>query len=347
MTAMNTAVERLLERHGLTATHIQPDGGTAGRTWRVQTDRGVMFVRQRGVRTATPQRIAFDHGLRLHLAEHGLPVFPPMADDQGQRVCMIDGGAYELYPFVKGLGYSTDLAERVREPAGRLLARFHAAASDYTGSCESTVPAFSNLPMPIEESSRFDDPRVFLDVIDYVLSTELDGQQRRDVLAARKRVAWLAKAYSADAHRSLPRGVIHADYICFNMLYDDAGEVVALLDFDWAWRDVRIRDVAEGMFFFGARREGELDGSSIWSLTRCPRFDEADMRAFLSAYEAITPLTVAERRHLGLAMLAIWVLYRTEGMMKVPLEDRPRYLLSEFHRPFEWFDKVGIDVFDR
>ena len=104
----------------------------------------------------------------------------------------------------------------------------------------------------------------------------------------------------------------------------------------WAWREARIIDLATGVFFFGTERQGDLDPSSIWSLTQCPEFTVPEMVEFVSAYHEISPLTEEERAALPLAMLARWVSWRLEGAMKVPENQRAAFALHRFFQPFDW-----------
>ena len=51
---------------------LQSAGGTAGKTWKVETETGAFFLRLRGVRTSSEARLAFDHGLRDHLVAQSM-----------------------------------------------------------------------------------------------------------------------------------------------------------------------------------------------------------------------------------------------------------------------------------
>ncbi len=316
-------LQRVFFAFGIAPLRVTPAGGTAGRTWRVETDNKRWFLRCRGARTSSPARIAFDHAVRCHLADRGYPTVAPAA-----HVAM-DGKAYELYPWVDGHGYSRAVAEPARVSAAGALARFHDLTRDLDAACESHVPQFTHFDPPVEPRPRFDDPGALLDVIG-----------RFGHRAARDRVEWFAKTYDP-LYARLPHGVIHGDYNSANLLFDDAGEVAGVFDFDWAWRDTRVRDIGDGMLFFGATRDSELDGGDIWSLTACPTLETEAMRRFVDAYEQVSPLSEDERRAVPLAMLGRWIAIRLEGIVKVPDERKVEFMLMDFDRPFEWYERVG------
>jgi Ser/Thr protein kinase RdoA (MazF antagonist) len=316
-------LQRVFAAFDIAPKRVVTAGGTAGRTWRVETDKQRWFMRCRGVRTSSPARIAFDHAVRRHLVEHSYPTVSPVAHVN------LDGKAYELYPLMDGKGYSPDIAEPARISTAHALARFHDLTRDLAAPCESYVPQFTHFDPPVEPRPRFDDPGAFLDVID-----------RFDNRAVRQRVEWFKKIYDP-LYARLPHGIIHGDYNSTNLLFDDDGGVVGVFDFDWAWRDTRVRDIGDGMLFFGAQRDDTPDSGNIWSLTACPQLDTDPMRCFVDAYEQASPLSDDERRAVPFAMLGRWIAIRLEGMVKVPDERKVEFMLMDFERPFEWFDEAG------
>lgn len=329
----------VLAAYGLQPLAISSAGGTAGRTWRVDTAAGPRFLRRRGPRTSSPHRIAFDHGLRDHLIAHDFPTAAPLPTTLGERCVRLDDGVYEAYPWVDGCSLRPEFAAEARVPAAEALARFHTIAANYNGVCERTVPQFGHYPRPVPESDRFDCPTAFFGAVGQLQEWVADDAERSAMVRARQWVAWLYSVYSGKTWRRLPIGIIHGDYNAANLLFDPDGQVAGVFDFDWAWRDTRVRDVGEGLFFFGATREAATDGGSIWSLTVCPRFDEDGMLSFLRAYDRLAPLTAEELQAVLLAMLGRWVACRLEGAMKVPEADRVRFATWEFDRPFRWYQQ--------
>ena len=330
----------ILKLYHIRPFQIEKAGGTAGLTWRVESETGTFFVRVRGVRTASISRVQFDQGLRQHLHDRGFCAYPPIENSHGDRFVIHQGKTYEIYPWIKGQPYDHQLVEEARTPAALTLARLHDLAATYDADCESLVPQFNHLPVPIASRPRLDDPAAVLEVLEWILHEHADASNRDAIQRARDRVAWLHDAY-ATHHARLPRGVIHGDYNCFNLLFEADGSVAGVFDFDWAWRDVRLRDLADLIFFFGTDREDVFDNRSIWSLTACPRFTFDAMTRIVQTYQKACPLTRDEQQALPLAMLARWAACRAEGMPKVEPERRAEFLLQDFVEPFRWYDEHG------
>ena len=332
------ALSNVLTRYRIPTATIERAGGTAGSTWRVVSHCGhAYFIRRRGARTSSPERIRFDHGLRCRLAAHGFPTVAPLKTDTGETWIAIDGAAYETYPFVDGLVYSERIAPSARASTARVLAQLHRVSAGYDGLCETLVPQFSSYPEPVVPRERFDAPDAHIEALDMIERRYATPAERSAIAQARARIVDVGRAYAA-VYSDLPRTVIHGDYNCFNLLFTADGHVVGVFDFDWAWREVRVFDVAQGMFFFGAHRTGDLDPASIWSLTRCPDLDTGAMAEFARAYHRENALTDLEWCVLPLVILARWVSWRLEGAMKVPERRRVEFLLYGFQQPFAWYD---------
>ncbi len=327
----------VLAHWALDGATVRAAGGTAGRTWRVERDGRAWFVRRRGARTSAPERIAFDHGLRGLLAESGFPTVAPLEAPAGGRFVVGEDGVYEVYWWVDGLGLTPDIAERGRLKVAAVLARFHELAAAYQAPCEERVPQFGHYPIAVEQHPRFDHPEAFAAVIAFVRDSYATPSQVPAVERATEWVRWLGQAYSDEVYAKLPKSVIHGDFNGCNLLFASDGRVVGVFDYDWAWRDTRVRDVGEALFFFGACRDEAPDTGSIWSLTACPRFDTARMADFLHSYRQASPLSDDELAATPLAMLGRWVACRTEGAMKVPERRRAEFLLADFEVPFRWY----------
>ncbi len=328
----------ILAEYGFEPEEIRPGGGTAGGSWRVRGAGGDYFLRRRGPRTSTPERIRFDHGLRRHLAEKGLPVFPPLEARGGRSWVPGEDGVYEVYPWIQGTPLDPARREREGRNAALALARLHRASLDYSGRCEPILPQFGHYPVEIPARERFDHPEALLAAVEFVAEAYGVLSRRQELAHARDRVRRLRDEYLEICER-LPVGVIHGDYNACNLLFSGEGEVAGIFDFDWAWRDSRVRDVATGLFFFGGRRDGRIDGGDIWSLTACPHLELESLAAVAAAYHGEYPLSGDEIEALPVAMLGAWVAWRTEGVMKAPEEDRARFLLASFDVPFRWVEE--------
>jgi Ser/Thr protein kinase RdoA (MazF antagonist) len=334
----------VLQAYGLHADSVASGGGTAGRTWRVEAGGRRYFVRQRGARTASRHRVAFDHGLRKHLAQRGFPTVPPLEAADGRTRIVIRGDVFEAYDYVEGRTFAPDLMARVRRTTAETLARFHELARSYDAPCEPLVPQYTSYPADIAPRACFDAPDAQQEAVAFLIDRHGTSENRPVLDRAREYAAWVGVQYER-GYPGLVHWVTHGDYNCFNLLFEPADAVtpsvgvVGVFDFDWAWREIRLLDVAQGMFFFGTRRTGEFDPGSIWSLTRCPCFDLETMLEFVTAYHAQSPLTNAECEALPIVMLARWISWRLEGAMKVPAERRAEFFLYGLFEPFEWYER--------
>ncbi len=330
----------MLARYDLQPAEVLPAGGTAGGTWKVTVPPACYFVRRRGRRTATEERTRFDLGLRHFLAERGFPTESPVRSASGHDHVRLGGEVYEVYRWVDGELLQPRRRAGVRGAVATLLARFHALAATYPGRCERVVPQFALHAWPGPGSAHFDDPAVQAQVLGHVRAGERDRVAIQRLDRALGLVRWLASSYGPIL-AGLPLHTIHGDFTSANVLFAPSGKILGLFDFDWAWRDTRIRDVADGALFFGAEWPVGLDPSDIWSLTSCPRLDTGQMAEFIEAYSRQVPLSRAERRAVPFAILARWVSMRLENAPKVPLHRRTEFILKEFTAPFEWHEAEG------
>ena len=321
------------------ARAIEPAGGTAGRTWKVITDGGDYFLRLRGVRTSSEQRLAFDHGLRDHLVACGVPTAATLPARSGDRWLRLDEGVFELYPFVVGRSFDPNQLSEV-SAAGSALARYHVAASTFTSpdSRPEPIAQYTTLGFYDRTSDRMDDPglqRLNAEKARELASTDEDRAAADRIL---ERLDRMSQTYADEAFDRLTGWVIHGDYTPANLLFSEAGDVVGIFDLDWALPGARCRDVADGIYFF-ATKPRRIDGASIWSLTDAADFDLERCAAFLRAYHDAAPLEPHEIDAIPLAFAGRWISIRLEGMAKVDPADRFRFFSRGIARPLQWMDE--------
>ena len=319
------------------ARSIEPAGGTAGRTWKVVTDRGDYFLRLRGVRTSSEQRLVFDHGLRDHLVVNDIPTAATLPAKSGDRWLRLDDGVYELYPFVVGRLFDPNQIDEVAA-AGRALARYHTVAAAYSQPDGEPIAQYTTLGFYDRTSDRMDDPglqRLNAERARELASTAEDRSLADWVLA---RLDRMARDYAGAAFDRLTGWVIHGDYTPANLLFSNAGNVVGIFDLDWALPGARCRDVADGLYFF-ATKPRQIDGTSIWSLTDAATFDEERCTAFLRAYQNTSPLAPHEVDSIPFAFAGRWISIRLEGMAKVDPDERFRFFSRDVRAPLEWLDE--------
>ncbi|NOY79730.1 MAG: phosphotransferase [Kiritimatiellaeota bacterium] len=307
-------------------------GGTAGKTWKVVTSRGKWLLRLRGVRTSSDRLIAFDHALRRHLLDHGIPTVVPLRRRDGRSFIRIEGRACEVYPFIEGRSLSGAGAPEIAA-AARSLARFHAATREFVGGSDLPPPAqYSTLGVP-ETSPRLEDP-ILLTRVYEKLAARPGAVRFESAVAAT--FAWLRRLreeFDDTVWGRLPRVVQHGDYTLANLLFGPNGEVCGIFDLDWACRGPRVRDVADGLFFVAGRRRSPLRPGDIRSLTEPVELDPERCALWLKCYEETAPLGPEEWEAVPLALAARWLSVRAEGMAKVPADERLDFCFGPIAAP--------------
>jgi homoserine kinase type II len=96
------------------------------------------------------------------------------------------------------------------------------------------------------------------------------------------------KHQSAFAKVKLPRGAIHGDLFCDNVLFVD-GRVSGIIDFGFAATDALAYDVAITVNDWCSVTEGEATGA----------LDPGRARALVAAYDRVRPLEFDERAQWG------------------------------------------------
>lgn len=235
----------------------------------------------------THAQLPFYLHLMKHLAEHGVPV----PDPQGKPEGMARGpGEDDLLHTVHGK--PATVVNRLRGkselnpgPAhcaavGAMLARAHLAARDY----ERRQPNLRGLAWWNETAP------VVLPHLDAAQATLL-----RSELAYQNHVA------AGSAYAALPRGAVHADLFRDNVMFEGTAEQPALtgfFDFYFAGVDTWLFDLAVTL--------------NDWAIDLASGAMHAGRtQALLDAYQAVRPLTGAERRLLPAMLragaLRFWV----------------------------------------
>jgi len=227
----------------------------------------------------TREQLPYYLQLMQHLAERGIPVPAPQADTHGGLLHELAGKPAAVVTRLPG---SHRLAPDAPHAAqvGAMLARMHLAAADLSVEqphlrglawWTETVPVV----LPFVSAGQAD-----------LLNEELAFQQQLAVSAA---------------GASLPRGAIHADLFRDNVMFDEtAGEdrLCGFFDFYFAGTDSLLFDIAVCL--------------NDWCADQGTGYLAEDRAAaFMAAYQAVRPLTSAERRLtpalLRAAALRFWI----------------------------------------
>ncbi|MFT4194913.1 homoserine kinase [Ottowia sp.] len=220
----------------------------------------------------THAQLPFYLHLMKHLARHGVPVPDPQAKREGARVgpgedAILHTLCGKPAAVVNRLRGKSELAPGPAHCAavGHMLARAHLAARDYDRRQPNLRGlAWWNETVPV--------------VLPY-----LDAAQSALI---RAELAYQNHVAAGSAYAALPRGAVHADLFRDNVMFTGTAEQPALsgfFDFYFAGVDTWLFDLAV-----------TLNDWAIDLLTG--RTDAARTRALLDAYQAVRPLTGAERR---------------------------------------------------
>jgi len=221
-----------------------------------------------------PEELPFYLNLMAHLARAGVMAPAPEPDRTGALWSFLNGKPAGLVARLEGAPVERPDAAHCAA-VGRALAELHLAAKQYRGR-------LSNRRGPgwWRQAARTVRP---------LLSPEQNAL-----------LAGELKHQSSFAKTRLPRGAIHGDLFCDNVLFVD-GRVSGIIDFGFAATDVFAYDSAitvnDWCVWQDGIREGELDAERVVAL--------------VSAYDAVRPLASDERALWGsllrAAALRFWL----------------------------------------
>ena len=221
------------------------------------------------------ERLGFDQlpyylHLMKHLAGKGIPVPGPVADAQGAILHALQGKPAAVVDKLRG---HSELAptEHHCQAVGDMLARMHLAGRDFA----MHQPNLRGLPWWNETVP--------------VVLPHLNTSQATLI---RTELAYQNHVAAGAAYQALPRGPVHADLFRDNAMFEN-GALTGFFDFYFAGDDSFLFDLAVCLNDWCIHHATDAtDG----------QHDEARAQAMLTAYQAVRPLTAAER-HLLPAML--------------------------------------------
>ena len=221
----------------------------------------------------THAQLPFYLQLMKHLAERGIPVPGPHADETGAILHTLRGKPAAVVDRLPGRHHLAPDAAHCAM-VGAMLARLHLAAADFPlhqpnlrglAWWTETVPVIAPVVSPAQRA---------------LLESELAFQQQFAASAA---------------FATLPRGPIHADLFRDNVMFepgpDGTDRLTGFFDFYFAGVDTLLFDIAVCL--------------NDWCIDlESGRLDEQRASAFVAAYAAVRALGSAERRALPALMRA-------------------------------------------
>jgi homoserine kinase type II len=215
------------------------------------------------------ERLGFDQlpyylHLMKHLAGKGIPVPGPVADAQGALLHTLQGKPAAVVDKLRGRSELAPTENHCRA-VGDMLARMHLAGRDFAMS----QPNLRGLPWWNETVP--------------VVLPHLSASQSALI---RTELAFQNHLAASAASAALPRGPVHADLFRDNVMFED-GALTGFFDFYFAGHDSFVFDLAVCLNDWCIRHASdESDG----------QHDEARAQAMLAAYQAVRPLSAAERQ---------------------------------------------------
>jgi homoserine kinase type II len=209
------------------------------------------------------EQLPFYLHLMKHLAGKGIPVPDPATTPSGEILHTLQGKPAAVVNRLRGHSELVPTQAHC-QAVGDMLARMHLAGRDFAltqpnlrgmGWWNETVPVV----LPFLEAGQ--------------------ASLIRAELAYQNHVA------ASPAYAALPRGPIHADLFRDNVMFED-GALTGFFDFYFAGCDSFLFDLAVCLNDWCVHHgNGEADGAP----------DAARAQALLQAYEAVRPLSAAER----------------------------------------------------
>ena len=256
--------DRLVSRLGLGAlTDLQGiRSGIENTNYYATTVRGhwVLTVFERLGREQLPYYLQ----LMQHLAQRGIPVPAPQADERGDLLHSLAGKPAAVVTRLPGSHRTAPGVDHC-EQVGAMLARVHKAGADF-------APQQPHLRAPAWWAE--------------VAPTVLPHLPAPQAALLGDELAFQLERAGSAAGRALPRGHIHADLFRDNVMFDDTAggdRLCGFFDFYFAGVDLLLFDIAVCL--------------NDWCTDLASgRLDEARARAFMRAYEGVRALDGAEHR---------------------------------------------------
>jgi homoserine kinase type II len=243
----------------------------------IKTERGPFLLKRRALGKDEPEKVAFCHGIQLHLASRQFPL-PHLIGTRNDNNSMLRLGeyTYELFEYIQGTPYDQSL--EATQDAGKILALMHKLllnhdydASVVTGTSYHNAKSVYNACRTIPTTLARKNPK-----------------QTGETARANAKLVQTLQAFYDDAVARVeaaglldwPRQIVHSDWHPGNMLFRGQ-RVVAVIDYDTARVHQRIIDIANGALQFSILGGGEDP------LTWPEGIDLARFKRFLMGYDAV------------------------------------------------------------
>ncbi|ALC22013.1 aminoglycoside phosphotransferase [Streptomyces pristinaespiralis] len=249
--------------------------GLLNRGYRLATTRGAYFLKHH--LDGDHEAIARQHRATQRLQALDVPVAPPLEDQDGDTVAVIDGHCYALHPWIDGrhLG-GAQLSTAQSRRLGSLLGLVH--------TCLAQVMD-DGTPRTSEHGSA--DPEKTFSLIDELLELARSARPRDsfDTLAEHRLLQRRTLLERHADRRPPPGGAggwVHGDFHPLNLLYRGA-EPAAIVDWDRLGVQPRAEEAVRAAAIFFVLPAGRLELTKVRAYARAYRraaaADPAELRA--------------------------------------------------------------------
>ena len=243
----------------------------------IKAERGPFLLKRRAMGKDGPDKVAFCHGIQLHLAKRQFPL-PHLIGTRTDNNSMLRlaDQTYELFEYIEGTPYDQSL--EATQDAGKILALMHKLLLSYESDDAPVMGNSYHNAKSVYNACR---------TIPTTLRRRNPSQTGEQAQANSKLVQTLQAYYDDAVQRDegagmldWPKQIVHSDWHPGNMLFRGP-RVVAVIDYDTARIHQRVIDIANGALQFSILGGGEDP------LTWPEGIDLARFKRFLMGYDSV------------------------------------------------------------
>lgn len=300
--------------------------GYVNEKWLLESEKGSFLLKRRRASLREPSLVQGHHALVQHLRGAGFPAPALVRNTRGEPYLLQAGEIYELQKYVTGDPFDAS------EPAHL------SAAACMLGSYHNAVRGFDHqaLHRPQERYGAVALARAVQGLLPAWRASRI-AELNRLVCELDEQVHELDARYLEFGR--LPEVVIHGDYHGGNLIFQE-GNVAAVVDYDLAHWAARAMEVAESIIAFCT--------DPGWELLHIVYPGALDLEAvdrFVTAYQAVAPMSEAEVRALPDMIRTIWLCASLEPPLEPPLSRGPASLaLPELLALAKWAQQHASEL---
>ncbi|PIR66256.1 MAG: hypothetical protein COU51_04845 [Parcubacteria group bacterium CG10_big_fil_rev_8_21_14_0_10_36_14] len=251
------------------------EGGFTNDNYIIETSKGKFFLKK--YLRETNERISREHQLLAYLKDQKFPIPGLIKNNEDNALTEIDNKRFTFFDYIAGHTRvaTNSVTDEELINIAKTLARYHYLAKNIPLDLEPIVPIWSRgaLDHLYSDVIRHLSKKSFFDDFDREINS---------ILTHKINELHLAPKIDTD---ELPSLLIHGDFHAANMLFNEKGEVSAVVDWELAKHQPRIWEVICAMVF-------ACKTDWTWNFHTPLNFERAEV--FLSIYHDINPLTQKE-----------------------------------------------------